>query len=240
MSPTVAKPAEHRFHEHEVLTPPVPPPYFDATPSSILSDTAELIKASEKLHDTIVQSIKPGAATFTNTILPMILEENKMLYERQLIEFYASVSPPADLRQAARSAKRLFAEFDARVSTRQDLYDLILAVSSKAENVDPESRRLMERLLLESKRHGLAIQPEHRERLHEVNKELERIESQYLEALQLPNDTGIWIGRKEFSGLPDRFHGEPRGGGVRLKVGGRMQLIDLLAFVRGHKLRERI
>ena len=231
---------------HESFAPPVPPPHLDETSTTILSTTSELIEASEKLHDTIVRTVDPTAAIFDNTVLPIIHAENLLLYERQRIEFLASVSPSEDIRRAARTAKRLFAEFDARTSTRRDLYDLLSAVNSREQNLEPESRHLLDKLLSEFSRQGLAATPEQRERLREMDTELSEIETEYLANLQLPEHFGIWISGKELEGVPQRFLSAAgdrncsNDENVRLKVGGRMQLLDLLSHVKSHKLRERI
>ena len=237
---------EENASVHEALVPPVPPPCFDATATTILSTTHELIEANERLYSMIVQTVDPAAATFDNTILPVIHEENRLLCERQLTEFLASVSPFEGVRQAARTAKRQFAEFDARTSTRQDLYDLIFVVSSRAEGMDPESRRLIDRLLSDFSRQGLAATPEHRRRLHEIDAELNEVETEYLHNLQLPEHFDIRVAERELEGVPQRFRHAPRDeddsndGSVGLKLGGRMQLLDLLSYVRSHKARETI
>ena len=231
---------------HGALAPPFPAPYFDATATTILSTSRELIEASESLRGKIVRTVNPAVATFDNTILPIIHEENKLLRERQLIEFLASVSPSEEIRQAARTAKRLFAEFDARTSSNQDLYDLVFAASTRHEVADLESRRFLDCLLLDFSWQGLAATPEHRRRLHEINAELNRIGTEYLDNLQLTEHFSIWVAEKELEGVPQRFRHASRDDdgsnddSVRLHVRGRMQLFDLLSYVKNHKAREKI
>lgn len=231
---------------HEAPAAPIPPPHFDATSTTILSTTRELIDASERLHETITRTVDPAAATFDNTVLPIIHEENKLLCERQLVELLASVSPSEDIRQVASTAKRLFAEFDARTSTRQDLYDLILAVSVRAESLDLESRRLLDRLLLDFGRKGLGASQKHQERLREIEKELSDIETNYLHHLQLAADLDIRVAKKELERVPQRFMSASTDDScsdhdnVRINVGDRMQLLNLLSYLQSHKAREKI
>jgi metallopeptidase MepB len=238
--------AEGNVSAHETPAAPIPPPHFDATSTTILSTTRELIDASERLHETIARTVDPAAATFDNTVLPIIHEENKLLYERQLVEFLASVSPSEDIRQVASTAKRLFTEFDVRTSTRQDLYDLILAVSSRAESLDLESRRLLDRLLSDFGRQGLGASQKHQQRLREIETELSDIETDYLHHLQPTADLDIQVAKKELEGVPQRFLSASRDAPgsdddiVRINVGGRMQLLDLLSYVKSHKAREKI
>lgn len=231
---------------HNALMPPIPSPCFDATSTTILSTARELIAASERLHDVIVRTIDPTAATFDNTVLPIIHEENKLLCERQLIEFLADVSPSEEIRQAACTAKRLFNEFDSRMSMRQDLYDLLFAVNSKAESMDLESRRLLDKLMLDSHRQGLAATSKQRERLLEIDAELNKIETEYLRHLQLAEHLNIRVAGKELEGVPQRFCGQSGNANCSgedeagLKVGDRMQLLNLLSHVKSHKVREKI
>jgi metallopeptidase MepB len=246
MSAKASTKAKGDASKHETIAPPVPPPLFDATSTTILSTARELIDASERLHDMIVQNVDPAVATFENTVLPIIHEENRLLCERQLVEFLASVSPSEDIRQAARTAKRLFAEFDARRMTRQDLYDLLSVVKGRAEITDVESRHFLDKLLSESSRHGLAVTSGRRTRLQEIDRELSMIETEYLHNLQPPEDLGICVEREKLEGVPRRFRIPPgdgecgNGGNVRLKVAGRMHLLDLLSHVKSHKAREKI
>jgi metallopeptidase MepB len=211
-----------------------------------MSTTRDLIDASERLHDTIVRTVDPAAATFKNTVLPIIHEENRLLCERQLVEFLASVSPSEDIRQSARTAKRLFAEFDTRRMIRQDLYGLFSTVNSREEITDVESRQFLDRLQSESSRHGLTARSGRRTRLQEIDRELNTIETEYLHNLQLPENLSICVEGEKLEGVPQRFWNPPgdgqcdNGSNVRLKVAGRMQLLDLLSHVKSHKTREKI
>lgn len=74
---------EENASVHKSLAPPVPPPYFNATATTMPSTTHELIEANERLYSMIVQTSDLAAATFDNTILRIIHEENRLLCERQ-------------------------------------------------------------------------------------------------------------------------------------------------------------
>jgi Zn-dependent oligopeptidase len=123
---------------------------------------------------------------------------------------------------------------------------LNLAVKNRAEITDLESRKLLDKLLSDFSRQGLAATTGHQRRLQEIDAELDRLETEYLHNLQLPEHFGIWVAGKELEGVPQRFQNASRAGDcsnddyVRLKVGGRMQLLDLLSHVKGHKVRERL
>lgn len=246
MSAKVSINLERSVPVHDALSPPNLPPCFPATSTNILSTARELIAVSERLQDRIVRKVEPSAATFENTILPIIHEENKLLHERQLIEFVASVSPLEEIRQAARTAKGLFEEFDARTSMRRDLYDLISAVDSRAESMDLESRRLLDRLVAGFGRQGLAATPEDQERLQKIDAELSEIETEYMHNLQLAENIDIWLAEGELEGVPERFRNVSRDedcsndGKRRLNLGGRMQLLNLLSYAKNHKARETI
>jgi metallopeptidase MepB len=86
---------------HETLQAPILSCRLDTTPTAILSTARKLIDASERLHDKIVRTVDQKTATFDNTILPIIHEENRLLRERQLVASLASVSPSEEIRQAA-------------------------------------------------------------------------------------------------------------------------------------------
>jgi metallopeptidase MepB len=244
MSVQVPTNAEGNALVYNALALTIPPPSFDVTSTTILATARELIASSERLHDLVVQTVEPATATFDNTVLPIIHEENRLLCERQLIEFLASVSPSDEIRESARTAKRLFAEFDGRTSARQNLYDLILAVSGREECMTMESRHLLDKLLSEFSRQGLATTPEHQEGLQKIEAELSEIETEYLHNLQLAEHLEIRLAEEELEGVPERFRdasrnencgNDPR---VRLNLGERMQLLNLLGYVKSHKARE--
>lgn len=233
---------------HDFGAPPIDPPCFDTTPKSILFNAESLIEVTNLVQDAIVEAVKPEAATFANTILPLVHQENKMLHQRQLIEFYSYVSPSEEIRHAARRARDMFAEFDTRTSTRRDLYSLLADAHSRSESLDTESQRLMETLLSQCARQGLGLRSEDRVRLQEIDSELRQIGDDYLDDLQRPRYIDLQGRRDGLEGVPQKLlsslidtdtANEPDEC-LRLKIVGKMQLFDLLSHVENHKLREEI
>lgn len=231
---------------HKSGTPPMSPPCFDATPESILLDAKSLIEASNLVQDAIVEAVKPEAATFTNTILPLVHQENKMLHQRQLIEFYSYVSPSEEIMHAARRARDMFAELDTRTSTRHDLYSLIIAVHARFQSLDTESQRLVDTMLSQCTRQGLGMRSEDRVRLQEIDSELRQIGDDYLDDLQRPRYIDLQGRRDGLEGVPQKLLSSLRdtanepNGCLRLKIVGRTQLFDLLSHLDNHKMREKI
>ncbi|GAM88950.1 hypothetical protein ANO11243_069840 [Dothideomycetidae sp. 11243] len=227
-----------------IAQPPAPPPLFTATPESLLSDTKRILQAAGKTHDDIVANVTPETATFANTLLPFVQEENHRLYERQLIEVYAAISPDQEIRNASEEAQGLFSDFDAEFALRDDFYRLVKAVRDKNEGLDSEPERLIEKLLLGFEQNGLALEKDGRRRLRELQKEISSLERQFMKAHGNSAHV-IWFTRDELKGLdsPALKRLESGEGDNKGKLGLRldeMQCFNSMASIKKQETRRRI
>ena len=105
-------------------------------------------------------------ATFQTVILQ---DENQVGLSYHVLGFYKSVSADLELRKASLEAVKSIEEFEIESAMDESLYMLVEAVYSKAEKLDPESQRLVEKMRRNFVRNGLKI-PEgsQRERFREI------------------------------------------------------------------------
>ena len=179
--------------------PPVPPPVFDPEPQLIVEETRSLLQHANSAQEHIVATVVPHAATFANTIIPYVQEENTRLCERQRIEFLAHTFPDEAIRGASREAADLFSRFDTKTFQRRDLYTLVAAASKTDEALTSEQGRLLAKLRGDFERNGLGLLKDRQTQLKQIEQELRQLENAYLQTCR--EDHGIWLGNDELEGV---------------------------------------
>jgi len=119
-----------------------------------------------------VATLSPDARNFSSVFLALADAEAKLDTIAEPLSFYQNVSPSKELRDASNQAEILLRDFSVEASMRVDVYD---AVKGAAENIEknrehlgPEEKRLIEKMVLDGKRAGLALPEEDRKALTEV------------------------------------------------------------------------
>ncbi|KAF9784873.1 hypothetical protein IL306_006392 [Fusarium sp. DS 682] len=118
--------------------PPQPPPSFTTTPSAILSQTSSLISSTTTLEDTLVSSLTPSIATFSNLLTPMLNDDHAVSKQTLIIRLFSSVSEDKDLRDASRTAEEMLLKANAEGLMRRDIASLVKAVYEKHQNGEEE------------------------------------------------------------------------------------------------------
>lgn len=188
-------------HNH----PPPKPPFFTASPYSLIQDTKRLIETSRKVQDEVTRTVQPETATFANTLLPLAYNENRMALESHIIKFYQAVSSDSALRDASNEAKKLFSDYDTETAMREDLFVLIDAVmrNSQDEKLDIESCLFLQKEHKNYLSNGLklAAGPE-REAFSTIKKQLNELGIEFQKNLNEEN-SGIWFTLQELEGVPE-------------------------------------
>jgi metallopeptidase MepB len=188
------------LHE-KYRNPPQPAPIFNATKNTIVDDVKARCEVRRAILDKLVADVSVKQATFHNVLLPM--ERNDDLRWLSIDpDFYRSVAPDSELRQAAVQAQKLEQSFDIECSMRDDVFRLVDAVFNKGETLDPESQRVLEESRREYFRSGLALSPgPARDRYKAIAERLSEIKTDYQKNVD-ENDGGIWFTPEEIDGLP--------------------------------------
>lgn len=154
------------------------------------------------LEDKLVTSVSADEASFENVVLPLAHEENERSREANLVAFYQYVAASSELRNASAAATELIAGGEVDALLREDIYNLIHAVSRKKLNVDPESGKLLRRLQKLYDRSGLNIpQGPDRTRFAAIQRRLSTLTASFLSNLR--EDSGSLLFH------PDELHGVP-------------------------------
>ncbi|KAH0341630.1 zincin, partial [Aureobasidium melanogenum] len=181
--------------------PPQKPPHFTKEASTIIPEVNRLIAQLRKIQETIVATVDPETATFSNVLLPLSRNQNSVSRILPILGFYEAVSTDEKLQDASTEAKKLFAEFEIEMNTNEGMFALVDAVVKKNEELEAEDKRLLERCHRNFLRNGLGVTAEKRERFKEIQKQLHRLASDFEKNLR-EGDKGVWFGEEELAGLP--------------------------------------
>ena len=92
------------------------------------------------------------------------------------LSFYQNVSPSAELRDASTEAESLVREFEVGSSMRIDIFRALQAAEKNIKDsgrvLSPEEQRLIDKMLLDGSRNGLALSDAEREKLTALKTEL--------------------------------------------------------------------
>ena len=92
------------------------------------------------------------------------------------LTFYQNVSPSKELRDASNEAEVLARDFGVEASMRLDVFRAKQAaeenIKKSGKKLTAEEQRLVDKMILDGKRAGLALPDEEREKLTKLKKEL--------------------------------------------------------------------
>lgn len=183
--------------------PPQAPPVFTATTQTLIDDAKRLIDGSRKVQDAVVGQVTPETASFGSVVKPLAQDENVMALESHILCFYQAVSTEQELRDASSKAEELMDEFFIETAMREDVFKLVDAALKKDEELDPESRRLLEKEHKDYIRNGLGLPSgPKRDRFKEIKKRLSLISIEFQKNLNEENG-GLWFTREELDGVPE-------------------------------------
>jgi Zn-dependent oligopeptidase len=95
------------------------------------------------------------------------------------VAFYQNVSPSKELRDASNEAEQLVLDFGVESSMRIDVYNAEVAaqknIEASGKELNPEELRLVEKMIQDGTRAGLALPEADRERLTVWKKELSQL-----------------------------------------------------------------
>ncbi|PVG02273.1 zincin [Serendipita vermifera] len=154
---------------------PQPAIRWNHTPQFITSETEKQITTNRKLYDSIA-ALKPEECNFQSVFNAIAEGYNKFQETTSPLIFYTHVTPKDDLRNASIAAEEELDKYAVEVEMRADVYQAILHaeknIKDSNQQLTPEEKRLVEKMVLEGKRAGLALPEEKREQLKTLKKDL--------------------------------------------------------------------
>ncbi|RSL69086.1 hypothetical protein CEP53_002378 [Fusarium sp. AF-6] len=206
------------------MKPPQSPPSFTKTPSALLAETSSNISSITALEDTLVSTLTPSTATFSNLLLPILHHDHHVSKSGLIARLFSSVSEDKDLRDASRKVEEMTLKANAEGLMRRDVASLVKAVYEKhqrgEEVLDDESTYTLFKTHRAYQNTGAGIQDE---ALREKYMAAVEERNQVLVAARKTiseSDEGIYFTRDELAGVPSSIldamaHNED---GTKLKV----------------------
>lgn len=182
---------------------------FDATEESLVDDAKRQIVATKAVWDHIVATIDPKIATWDNTILPIIQDENGKLVTSRYLRFFKSTSPHPELRDASNTVAGLFDDADVELYARSDMFALIGVVkrqlASHPSAEDTESQYYLEKLHRRFTESGCGLQDaDAKASFIQCRRRIREIERKCTKNLH-DESTRVWFTRDEVAGVPKSF-----------------------------------
>ncbi|KAJ1726742.1 metalloendopeptidase, partial [Coemansia biformis] len=180
---------------------------FRLTPAEIAGRVEETIRKERELLDEVAQEESPMLA---NVIAPLGHFSASLAVEGGVASLLGSVAVDEEARGAGNQAKKLKADFEIERTMREDVYKVVRAVydnKDEMDKLDPEDRRLVEKMELKHRRAGLLLSSEKREQLRDIKKRESVLEVDFRKCIN-DEDARLLFSRDELEGLPeDYFNG---------------------------------
>lgn len=176
-------------------------PKLNYTPSEVSASAEKLLQQLHYGVDQLLKSVTPRGSTFENTIVPIGHIFNELDEGLAPIQLLESVSPLADVRNAAsEAAQRVLAAMET-MHQNDGIFALIESVKlSKSEHLDEESERLLSVLYEGCIDHGLKLPKEERESLAKLTRRCSELTAAFVK--NLGSDPGcLWFYEDELNGL---------------------------------------
>ncbi|CCM01864.1 uncharacterized protein FIBRA_03935 [Fibroporia radiculosa] len=187
-----------------LLTPPQPPPSWTHSAEDVLVLTQEAITKDRELLDKVA-ALAPDECTFASVFGALAEAEALLDGVVEPLSFYQNVSTSKELRDASNAAEVLVRDYGVESSMRLDVFQAKLAaeknIKASGETLAPEEQRLVDKMILDGKRAGLALPEKEREELTKLKKELSQASLEFSKNFNEENST-ITFSLDELKGVP--------------------------------------
>ncbi|KAI9184250.1 metalloendopeptidase [Blastocladiella emersonii ATCC 22665] len=186
------------------LAPPTTDLNFALTAEEVTATAERTMRISNKVYDEIA-ALEPAECTYESVILRLARLENMAISEVSKATFVQFFSPVKEARDASQAASQKLEEFEIEASMREDIYRAVkLASTRMPESADAEDRLLVERLLLNFERNGLALDPVKRDELKGYKKRISELAIQFSRNVA-EDKSFVAFTREELDGMPDDY-----------------------------------
>ncbi|EAZ63424.2 saccharolysin (oligopeptidase) [Scheffersomyces stipitis CBS 6054] len=161
----------------------------------------QLVNEEKETYDYIATIENP---TIENVVKPYARYSHKNALLENQITFYQYVSASKDLRDASTRAEEQLEQASIEQSLRVDVFQVFnkLYESIKDENdIEPETKRLVDKVVKYYKRNGLALPEEQREEIKRLKKELSTLSVKFSKNMNEEKDF-ILFTTEELAGVP--------------------------------------
>lgn len=183
---------------------PVPQPLpLMPTAEQIVPAIKRILAQIKGIQNNIVDTITPETATFDNVVRPLAEVEDATCGEFRVILMLQYGAQDVATQDAVYQARKLYIEAEAEWTARDDLYKLFRAVKDKNEDMDDESRLLINEILLDFERSGRGrLGKAEITQLSQLVTEIDVLQNRFQRNCAQENG-GVWFSRLELDGVPN-------------------------------------
>ena len=184
-----------------VARPHQGPPVFTSDPSNLLDGIEAANTNFKDVLDRIVANVKVEDATFENVVRPIMVADNEWSNIVRLLKHPANTGTDKTLRDAGREVSKSMRHFESNCHVREDVFVLVDAVLKRAEKLQPELQRCLEKKHRAFIHNGLGIADKTKRQQFKVI--MDRVRDLQAECSKNVNEStaGIWFAPEELKGL---------------------------------------
>ncbi|XP_069369697.1 neurolysin, mitochondrial isoform X2 [Paralichthys olivaceus] len=177
---------------------------WDLSPEEIRTTADNLINRVKKVFDDI-GSLSTEHVTVENTLKALADAKLDYASSRHVLDFPQYVCPSKEVRSASTEADKLLSEFDVEISMREDVFKRITTLQRKfQDDVSPEEKRFIDRLVTLGKRRGLHLSKDIQEEIKRTSKLISELSIEFNQNLNEDN-TFLLFSERELGGLADSY-----------------------------------
>uniref|UniRef100_A0A671X6I3 Neurolysin (metallopeptidase M3 family) n=1 Tax=Sparus aurata TaxID=8175 RepID=A0A671X6I3_SPAAU len=177
---------------------------WDLSPAEIRTVTDGLISSVKKVYDDI-GAIKMEDVSVENTLRALAYVKLDYASSRHVLDFPQYVCPSKEVRTASTDADKKLSEFDVEISMREDVFKRVTALQQKLQNnLSPEEKRFLDRLVTLGKRKGLHLSKDIQEEIKRTSKLISELSIEFNKNINEEN-TFLVFSERELGGLADSY-----------------------------------
>lgn len=176
---------------------------WNQSTTDIEKASSELIEESRKVYD-FIGGLDKKEATYDNIVKVLANSQSEYDTKRNVLDFPQHVSPDKDIRATSTEADKKLSAFEVEMSMRKDVFDNLVACMEKGEDMPPEGKRFLEKLIKYGKRNGLHLSSDIQEEIKKIKKRMSDLSIDFNKNINEEN-TILEFTEKELDGLPSDF-----------------------------------
>jgi len=187
---------------------------FAATLASAQEAPQSIKDALARADDAIAKivSVPDSERTYANTLGAYDDMLARLERETSMFIFMSNVATDAKERDASRAAEELVGNWQVEAGLREDLYKAIKAYADTKPALTGEQKRLLDFTMRDYRRQGMDLPKEKRDRIAEIQKELNKLGIQFEQNIA-DDESTIPFTLPELKGVPkDVIAAMPKGG----------------------------
>lgn len=177
---------------------------WDLSPEEIRTTTDMLIERISKVYNDI-GSLKTADVCVENTLKPLAMAKMDYASSRHVLDFPQYVSPSKEVRSASTDADKRLSEFDVEINMREDVFNRLIVLQTKfQDNLGPEEKRFLDRLVTLGKRNGLHLPKDIQAEIKGIFKKISKLSIEFNKNLN-EDHTILVFTERELGGLAETY-----------------------------------